>query len=320
MSDRARMASVTTIVLTGFILTGCDAPITPPVQERSQYAVSASIVPEIVDRATGSVLGTSTGHWAGTAIARDGRFTRLYAGQTGPISFAQGGQSWTVDDTTLSQVLDDFGFTPEANPEYLTVVSPFVPVDTLESTVDGVFYENVYEYGDFGQPLGVSIYRSGELLTATTYTWLSVPTGGYQLYRVVTYDYSQPDVYVRTSITVTSGRVTVLTNNDIRWNVAVTDGHEGAPLILTRLNRHARPFLDNCASVAAALFLPSPLYAQSGSCLEAWFKFGLAVGGSVAATAAVVAQPSPLTIGIYVFAVGNLLRKGLNVGKACGYR
>lgn len=231
-------------------ITGCSGPVQPTQQRSaSQYALSVTIVPEVVDRTTQSVVSRATSHWTGEAIDRDGHFADLRSLGVIPATFsAAPGETWTIPDTTVAQILDSLGFTPGANPSYSAPVNPPAAVDTLVSVVDGVSYQYIQNSGTFGQPLSVVVNRDGVPFTTATFVWSPVSSGGYQLSQTVIWNYSQPDVFIRTTVTVTSGQVVTFTLGRPTWRLNTASEQYNTPSLLTGLVVKTRPFVAYCTT------------------------------------------------------------------------
>lgn len=316
-------------------VTACGAPSAPNdsavVGDGERYALQMTIRPEVVDRASGRVRHAEEVRWSGEATNQGGHFVNI-RGTAGEGAAGQGpifsSQVWTLPDSVVAQAAEDFGFTPGANPSYSAPVDPLTLVDTVSNTIDGVTYENIYNYGDLGQPLLISVTRAGVLFATTRYVWVSPSSGGVQLSSVRVEDYSQPDVLVMTSISAESGRLVILSGGGLPGPTAGTldpplseaTGTLGTFGQLPALAASVGPLLSSCAVALADALAPTPLYAQQGSCQDAWAKFGLAAGGVAYWTFWVVATPNPITIGGYVLSLGNLAKRGVAVGKACYLR
>jgi hypothetical protein len=310
--------SVVAVLSATAFLVACGT-ISEPQEAPSRIALSVLMDPEVIDRVTGRTISRSPSYWTGEAIVRGGEFDILTGTVTAPAVLPSTAVvSWSMDDTTVAQVINDFGFTPGAHPDYSAPIDPPGTTDTVSSVVDGVLIQTIRTLGANGQPLAEVTYKAGVLFATVTNVWLSSPTGGYQLYRTYVWDYSQPDVVVRTSITVTSGNVVIF-----------TDGSVVRPQSQPSWTASALPFIAiggvvdfvrYCASGAAGMFLPGTLYAQPGSCLEAWIRFGTASLAVAGASWYVVAFPVPVYYAGYVVAVANMVRRGRALRAACGYK
>jgi hypothetical protein len=196
-------------------LVGCQVAVEPEKLPTGQYNVSAATILELVDRSSGSIIDRSSSTWTGVATVKDGLFTSL-SSELVPagITFAsvQNPDVFQVPDSTLVQTLVDFDFTPGPNPQYVAPAVGYVPVDTTTGVDDGgITHVVISDWSTWGNPLRQQLFQNGTLFQDIQYTWTTLPSGGVQLYRVRVWDYSDPNVVIRTTVTVTSGSVVTLT-------------------------------------------------------------------------------------------------------------
>lgn len=306
------------MLLLGLLLTSCSPGTAPHEQQTEQSNLAVSIVPEIVDRATGTVLLRQSSAWRGHADAKNGRFTNFIRETSGP-ALAPPEESWTVPDSTVAQVVEDYGFTPAAHPDYVAAVSPATPPDTVSYTSGGVDYLNIYVYGTNGQPEQIYLKEDGVLLSELYLVWQTV-SGGYQLTQVVDWDYSAPDVYIRTTITATSGTTVIFTHGPASgtlWAPASVEIH--SPDLLAQFTAGAESFAAVCADLFAGVFLPTELHAQGEPCLGAWVNFVAAIFTATGAATIFASNPNPVTYLAYIAARAWAMSAGRGVLKKCGY-
>lgn len=290
------------MVVTGL---GCNAP-QPTVPDHSdKVQINLTFMPEVFSK-TGQLLSRSTATWTGEVTVKNGRIQSVQSSQFLRTAIVD---SYTLPDSVIQQVLPTIQFTTGANPDFVTYIEKSERNDTTSETIDGTDYTVIRYLGDYGQPLQLYSYRDGALLAKTIYTWQQV-TGGIRASQALTWDYSQPDVVVKTTVTMTAGNVVILTDN------------HNNPSTLARAPTLARA-AAYCAERIGGVLLPTRLEAMTtagSGCASAWIGFGLNVGGLVLASAALVAAPSPFTVVSYFWAVGGLIHATFGVGASCKSR
>lgn len=308
MKQRPARIDPALALLASLTLVGCGGMLDPHETERAIYSVTASVVPDVFDRESGALISSSSSAWTGLATVHAGRYASLssHQAEASPSrASASSSTSFEIPDSTLTQVLDDFGFTPAANPQFVAPAIPFVASDTTSGVDDnGIAHVVVTDNGSFGQVLRQRLYQSGSLLQDILYTWQTVTTGGIQLYRVRVWDYTDPEVLVRTTITVTSGNVVELTKGP-------TTHHRGGQLAgaLRQAQVQLQPLLSSCATVVAEVFLPNALHAATlDACTFAKVMFyGAAASFAVANVAVAATRFTPFTPGWAAARVGYVL-------------
>jgi hypothetical protein len=276
-------------------LVGCQAAVEPEKPpETGQYKVSVTTLSQLVDRSSGAIIDSSFSTWTGVATAREGRFTSL-SSEFVPASIAsvQNPDVFQIPDSTLTQALVNFDFTPGPNPQYVAPAVPYVPVDTITAVDQGINHVVISNWASWGNPLRQQVYHNGTLFQDIVYTWTTLPSGAVQLYRVRVDDYSDPNGVIRTTITVTSGTVVTLTMG----HPPVGQGGTGLSRALASVGAGIRPLLSYCATLATDLLLPNALHAEAvDACGWAKALYYVAGFGVAVSSAAVWAtRPTPYT-------------------------
>lgn len=288
---------------------GCGSPQSPN-DGGERYLIKLRVVPEIIDPKSGRVLNRTVAEWTGEGVAYGGRLRTLTSAGSRPIAMAQGGgTTYILPDSVVQQILPTMEFTPEVNPNFAAYIAESERDDTSSTVIDGISYTVIRHLGDYGEPLQLYSYRDGSMVAKAVYTW-ETGTGGIRATSALTWDYTNAEVVVKTTVTVTSGRVIIL-SGDRRSH---DRGFAQTPSVVRAVS--------SCAERIGEALLPERLEAMTvdGGCALAWVGFGANIVGLGLASAALVVAPTPLSVVAYFWQVGNLIHATFSVGQACKRR
>lgn len=212
----------------------------------------------------------------------------------------------TLPPDSVAVVLPLLGFSSggSSNPNFVAPAFPGGQVDTASTTdAGGHQIVQITATGDYGEPQVITIKRDGLTQMVAHYTWVAVTGGGIRVSTANYKDTSNPDVEVRTTVTVTSANIVTLTNLD-----RVKNGTQrviaGAANVCLPRQLHASTLRRASSSTGCSLALAAGAYAL--------------IDFTLSSAAFVAAGPASLPVALRYFgSIGKVIGAAFTIGAQC---